>query len=94
MTVWYKQGVMGDLQPVAQKGLGRISRLVHTHGEHLYVTSIREANHSAGSLHYIGMAFDIIPSDAVGMNEYRNALGPDWDVVDEGNHIHCEYDPK
>jgi hypothetical protein len=55
MTIWYKQGVYGDLNNEAMKCLGRI----HDHyGKDLMVTAIRDGNHMAGSLHYNGNAFD------------------------------------
>ena len=60
MTVWIKQGVCGDLSQQAQKGLGKVALLYHRNNiQDLYVTSIREGNHSFGSLHYRGDAFDI-----------------------------------
>jgi len=89
MTIWYKQGVCGDLQIVAQKGLGRID---NAYKKDLFVTSLRDGNHMPGSLHYIGLAFDIRPT--MEKRDIKRILGPKWDVVDEGNHIHCEYDPK
>ncbi len=92
MTVWYKQGVLGDLQQVTRKGLGRVAKLYLSKGSDLYVTSLREGNHMAGSLHYDGLAFDI--RCGVSISEIREALGPGWDVVHEKDHIHCEYDPK
>ena len=92
MTVWFKQGVIGDLTTITQKGLGRVAREYSAEGEDLFVTSTREGNHGYGSLHFIGKAFDIRPS--VVPVAVRDALGPGWDVVVEGNHIHCEYDPK
>ena len=94
MTVWYKQGVLGDLQPVARKGLGRVARLFETKDDDLFITSLRDGNHLAGSLHYDGLAFDMADDPGYLIDEIRFVLGPDWDVVDEGNHIHCEYDPK
>jgi len=92
MTVWYKQGVLGDLQPVARKGFGRIAKLYKLNGFDLFVTSLRDGNHSEGSLHYDGLAFDIRPGLAV--DRIKQVLGNGWDVVPEGNHIHCEHDPK
>lgn len=93
MTVWIKQGVIGNLQPVARKGLGRVAKLYKSRSEDLYVTSLRDGNHSDGSLHYDGLAFDI-RYGSVAVQEVRGALGPGWDVVYETTHIHCEYDPK
>lgn len=61
------------------------------------ITSTYEGNHSAGSLHYANQAYDIaIPA----INAHRifrriqKALGKDYDVVKEKDHIHIEYDPK
>ena len=94
MAVWYKQGVLGDLQPVARKGLGQVADLFKSHDEDLFVTSLRDGNHRAGSLHYDGLAFDIRPCDSIFVEDIKRVLGSKWDVVYEGNHIHCEYDPK
>ena len=59
MTTWYKAGVCGDLQGPAQKCKGRIERVYGSIGEDLYITAIRDGNHSPGTFHEIGMAFDI-----------------------------------
>jgi len=84
---------MGTLQPVARKGLGRVARFYKEHGEDLFITSIEEGSHSAGSLHYAGMAFDFREGECFSMQAIRLVLGENWDVIDEGNHIHAEFDP-
>jgi len=94
VTVWYKQGVVGDLQPVARKGLGKIAKLFQANGEDLFITSLRDGNHSPGSLHYDGLAFDIRYPHSATVQQIKDKLGPDWDIVPEPDHIHCEYDPK
>ena len=94
MAVWIKQGVLGDLQPVARKGLGRVAKLFETKGRDLFITSIRDGNHMAGSLHYDGLAWDERDDVRFQLIEIREALGPGFDVVPEKDHIHCEYDPK
>ena len=94
MTVWYKQGVIGNLQQPARKGLGRVARLLKKHGEDLFITSLRDGNHSPGSLHYDGLAFDMHYPHSVTVQHIKAVLGPGWDVVLEPDHIHCEYDPK
>ena len=94
MKVWIKQGVCGDLQPIARKGLGRATDMFHKHGESIYITSLRDGNHIPGSLHYDGLAFDILPPLTFDFSELAAALGSDWDVINEDTHIHCEYDPK
>lgn len=93
MTVWLKRGVIGDLCIQAQKGFGRVANLYEDEGKDIYCTSIRDGNHSPGSMHYIGQAFDIKPM-GVSVGKIRAALGNDFDVVDEFNHIHVEFDPK
>ena len=93
MTVWYKQGVIGNLQQVTRKGLGRVHDLYQSYKQDLFITSLKDGNHSAGSLHYDGLAFDI-RYGAPSVKKIREALGKNWDVVQESTHIHCEYDPK
>jgi hypothetical protein len=95
MTVWNKQGVLGNLQPIAQKGFGRVAAQYTREGQDIYVTSIREGNHKAGSLHYLGLAFDI-KRGKVSKFMIQTALGAGWDVLEypELNIFHCEYDPK
>lgn len=62
------------------------------------VTSGEDGEHMEKSLHYLGLAVDVRrPDDAMVpfiMRGLREALGPDFDVVDERNHIHIEYDPR
>ena len=94
MAVWIKQGVLGDLQPVARKGLGRVAKLFETEDHDLFITSLRDGNHMAGSLHYDGLAFDMRDNPKFQIHEIRAGLGFGWDVVPEIDHIHCEYDPK
>jgi len=94
MTVWIKQGVIGDLQPIARKGLGKVASLYESKGLSLCVTSFRDGNHMAGSLHYDGLAFDFVPVSEITINDIKQILGPQWDVINEQTHIHCEFDPK
>tara|TARA_R100000656_G_scaffold122274_1_gene97782 strand:+ start:294 stop:575 length:282 start_codon:yes stop_codon:yes gene_type:complete len=90
--VLYKQGVCGDLTREATRGFGQVAALYERNGIDMVVTSIREGNHSAWSLHYIGRAFDLRVTD-IDVTQIREVLGPEWDVVDEATHIHCELDP-
>lgn len=94
MTVWYKQGVVGDLQQVTAKGLGRVAHLYLTKGQHLFVTCKRDGNHMPGSLHYEGLAFDFQQNN-LEIAEIKKALGRGWDVIKSNDGaIHAEYDPK
>ena len=63
------------------------------------VTSITDGKHMSGSMHYLGRAADlriwgiedrlssVVPA-------LRYALGENYDVVQESDHIHLEFDPK
>ncbi len=69
-------------------------------------TSLLDGQHSPGSLHYAGLAFDSRTwEDDQGTqmgyakkqelaDQLKNALGSDWDVVVEATHIHTELDVK
>ena len=71
-------------------------------GKDLVLTSVRDSKHKAGSKHYVGLAADLRTSaagiDAVKAGiikaQLSSALGPQFDVVVEGDHIHLELDPK
>ena len=64
------------------------------------ITSASDSVHGPNSLHYKGMALDLrtnsLRSEQVGPihTALVAALGPQFDVVLEPDHIHCEYDPK
>lgn len=72
-------------------------RVYAKHGYELVVTSVTDGDHKPGSLHHIGCAVDLRlpPTDPPAMvAALRNALGIEFDVVLEKDHIHVEYDPK
>ena len=63
------------------------------------ITSVSDSIHSRGSLHYIGNAVDIRIKDMkINIEQYiealKKALGKNYDVVKEIDHIHIEYQPK
>jgi len=66
----------------------------------MVVTAGFDGKHMAGSKHYEGNAFDMrsrIYTDyelRTLLDNLRENLGTDYDVVDEVSHIHIEYDPK
>jgi hypothetical protein len=63
----------------------------------LEVTWTMGGKHSVTSLHYKRRAFDFLPpkenKDKI-IREIKLFLGKDFDIIDEINHIHIEYDPK
>lgn len=69
------------------------------------ITSGTDGEHMNGSLHYEGRAWDLRSRSNGGtwhppgvraevVRLLREQLGPDFDVIDEGNHYHVEHDPK
>lgn len=67
--------------------------------EGVTITSALDGLHSAGSLHYYGLAVDLRihyfkPEEALAVAaDLRECLGHDFDVVLHSTHIHVEYDP-
>jgi len=66
----------------------------------LVITSGTDGVHMQGSKHYEGLAVDIRSRTIRAENlsrfivNLKDALGVDFDVVLENDHIHIEYDPK
>lgn len=84
-------------------GMVIISGVFHERGVPCVVTSCTDGTHGVGSLHYIGSAVDLrLPSrftstpesDPAMVRDLKSALGDEWDVVLETDHIHAEHDPK
>lgn len=67
------------------------------------VTSGSEGRHGYGSLHFIGNGRDYslaaankiaaVTADNI-VREAKAALGREFDVVNEGDHVHVEWQPK
>ena len=64
------------------------------------VTYTTNGKHMNGSLHYVGLAVDLRTRDMTSsqrsatVSELKGALGTMFDILDEVDHIHVEYDPK
>lgn len=64
------------------------------------ITSGTDGQHMAGSLHYVGLAVDLRTNNLTSgkaqeiLTALKTAVGVDYDVVLERDHIHLEYDPK
>jgi len=93
-----KAGVdISRLNRQIRRALHVIDNAFLDNGEETVVTSTYEGNHSAASLHYANDAVDIrIPKKRVKeiLSRIKNRLGDNFDIVDEQDHIHIEYDPK
>ena len=98
------QGLNLKMRPV----LMAADAIWRNHGQELVVTAGLDGEHSAGSLHYYGMAVDLrtryfrppnreegyIPDEVEDIaNEMRHVLGAAYDVIVHASHIHVEYDP-
>lgn len=67
----------------------------------LVITSLNDSTHSVTSFHYDGRAVDLRTRNLpVGLDpeetaqRIRDALGIDFDVLFEGDHIHIEWQPR
>lgn len=75
-----------------------ISRRVS--GKEIVVTSLLDGVHSKNSLHYTGNAFDLrvwiytVKQKGEVLRRLKDELGSAYDCIDEGDHLHIEYDPK
>ena len=64
------------------------------------ITSGSDGKHGPNSLHYKGKALDFRTNNLRGPQVHpiylalKEALGAQFDVVLEADHIHCEFDPK
>lgn len=64
------------------------------------ITSHTDGRHGAGSLHYVGLAFDVGVRAAPQADwqtlrdEISQRLGDEFDAVLEADHIHVEFQPK
>ena len=93
MSVWIKEGVCGDLCPELTKELGRVINYFYAYHEDFFITSRREGNHIPGSFHYIGRAVDFC-KQGIDFDDLKKIISRDFDLINESNHFHLEYDPK
>ena len=101
MTVW-RGGVrrVVSITKMATMALSVADDLsLRLFGKGIVVTSVLDGRHMAGSKHYEGNAFDLrtwIYTEgevSVFVGELQHALGVDYDVINEVDHIHVEFDP-
>jgi hypothetical protein len=93
-----KKGViLSGLQLPMRRALKEADELWKKLGQELVITAGLEGEHSAGSLHYYGYAFDCRTRyfdqerHRHIAQTLRSALGGDYDVVVHKTHIHVEY---
>lgn len=92
------QGVdISRLNREIRRGLGIVEKICEENNEELIITSTFEGIHDAGSLHYGNDAFDFrLPGKFPGtiINGIRRLLEIEYDLFEEGDNVHIEYDPK
>lgn len=78
---------------VAERGFAK-------YGFDTEITCGSNGTHSKGSEHYVGNAIDFrirhvpITAQITVVQYIKDALGDDFDVILESDHLHIEYDPK
>ena len=96
-----KRGVkLRGLRPEMLVGIMVAEGVYAKLGYPLIITSVCDRRHSSGSLHYVGLAVDFrtrhLPSSKkmIVAGNLRQALGTEFDVVHESDHLHLEFQPK
>ena len=87
------------LQPEVLIGIDRCLTIFHVNGLKMTLTAGRERGHGRHSHHYKGLAWDIRIWDIRDLidkyvEDIQAALGVNYQVFNEKDHIHCEYDPE
>lgn len=91
-----------NLDPKLYVAYGAILFAYHMIGNkhNCVITSGNDSKHKANSLHYKNLAIDLRVwglSDSereLVTKSLSECLGKDFDVIDEKDHIHIEYDPE
>lgn len=91
---------IAGLRPEMAVALIVATEVYREHGFSVVVTEGTGGRHSAGSLHYVGLALDLRTRDIPGVTvsaiwaQLRSSLGMEYDVVLESDHLHLEFQPK
>jgi len=102
--LYIKSGRLGadntGLKTEALLGLMVVSFYFMERGWPCRQTSGLEGKHGRNSLHFAGLAFDIGKSGVPGVflskvrDDLATRLGDQFDVVEEGDHWHIEFQPE
>lgn len=101
MALFFKKGVsLAGARPEIIPAIYVANEVFFELGKNCTVTSVTDSKHGYGSLHYVGLAFDlrtkhISKGEVVKVaRELKRRLTKEYDVVVEETHIHVEYQPK
>jgi len=92
--------VLAGLSIKMRPALIAMDRIWKNHGQELVITAGLDGTHSAGSLHYYGLAVDARTryfdkqTQMKIKKELDDELGLNYDVVIEASHLHLEFDKK
>ena len=96
-----KPGVrISGIRPELVLALILIEPVAYKFNTQLTITSISDGKHGANSLHYKGLAVDIRTRniEAERRKKFTDAvhaaIGDEFDVVLESDHLHVEFDPN
>ena len=94
-----KTGVsLNGVRPEVVLALIVVDPILQSYGQELVITSCMDGRHKRASAHYTGRAVDLriwdLTNNKQAVDAMQEALGIDYDVILESNHIHLEYDPK
>lgn len=96
-----KKGVsIRGIRPETLHALWVAALIITNEGFEAVLTSGTEGTHGIGSLHYLGLGGDFrtshIPPErqAFIRDKIKKALGEEFDVILESNHLHLEFQPK
>lgn len=99
-----KPGVtLDNVQGIAIQAMFKLDELFNELGYPLVITSTTDGKHMVGSLHYVGLAFDLrirhMPEDVIKDVKLKivktlKLLSTRFQVVLEKTHIHVEYDRR
>lgn len=99
--IYFKEGVdPTGVQLEIWDALFRAAQVYSNNSYQLVITSLSDGKHMNNSLHYSGYAADLRTRDMkvqdvpIVVTALRKVLGPDYDVIQESDHIHLEYDKK
>ncbi len=87
-----------NIQPEINLAIQVAHEIYQMYGCDLVITSVVDGQHMQGSLHPKGFAVDLRLPDMYGtmpvVMDLTDALGDQFDIIAEVDHIHIEFDPK